>query len=182
MRPCTVCAHQKRATIDDALLRNQSCAKIADQVGLSKWAIGRHSKHLDRGQAVVLENVDANVPLVNRIESLIVRIEGVATAASLAKQWHAASMALREVRGCLELLARIHGLLQSGNSGARVAVAVSVNTAPSDARTLSSAALDEEIAIHVRDATNGFDPREIERLKELAETTRPSRSLRECPL
>lgn len=44
-RPCTVCSHVKRSTIDQDLADGQSYRAIADSHGVSKSALLRHQQH-----------------------------------------------------------------------------------------------------------------------------------------
>lgn len=168
MRNCGVCADPRKSTVEDLALRRESCAKISEKIGeprLSQWAIWRHLQHLERGQEVEpLPNGD----LLARIEHLIARLESVATSAAKAKQWGAAATSLREVGRCLELLAKIAGLLQPMNPSVRVAVAVGVTTTK-PANTLNEFELEERIALDVAEATNDFDAATLDRLRRLAE-------------
>ena len=50
--------------------------------------------------------------LLARVENLMHESERIAAAAKLEKNWPAAMSALREARGCLELLGKLRGELQ----------------------------------------------------------------------
>lgn len=172
MRPCTVCKSPQRATIEDALLRKESSARISERVGLSNWAILRHGKHLERGIVVERMPVDANVTLLERIEHVILRVDAIASAATFAKNWSAATLALRELRRCLELLAKVTGQLQLGGRPITVAVGLNIsNREQPRAGDMTDADLDRQLAMDVAEATHGFDPHEIERLRRLSQTT-----------
>jgi len=71
-----------------------------------------------------------------------------------------------EARNCVELLARLRGELQS-TSGVQVGVAVNV----AGSVHATNEELDRMIAVRVSEATRGFNPQEIERLREIAETS-----------
>jgi len=90
------------------LLRNESCASIAERIGgASGWAIGRHSKHMHK--TVVVQGEDAGLPLVDRIESLVTRLERMSDQAAKAAQWNAAVCALKEVGSCLQVIGKLSG-------------------------------------------------------------------------
>ena len=181
MRNCGVCQHPEKPTIEELGLRREPCAKIAQHINekmekvggekVSQWQVWRHLQHLGERGALVVEPLP-NGDLLARIERLITRLEGVATSASKAKQWGAAATALREVGRCLELLAKIAGLLQPANPSTRVAVAVSVNTVQSTS-TMNEFELEQRIALEVSEATNHFDAATLDRLRRLAEGTVP---------
>ena len=92
--------------------------------------------------------------------------ERIVADARIERDWVAATGALREARNCVELLARLRGELQS-TSGVQVGVAVNV----AGSVHATNEELDRMIAVRVSEATRGFNPQEIERLREIAETT-----------
>jgi DNA-binding Lrp family transcriptional regulator len=169
MRPCTVCRHPERPAIENALLKRESSSRIAERVGLSNWSILRHRKHLERG--VVVERVDPNLSLVERIELCSRRVDAIASAATMAKSWSAATQALRELRCCLELLARMSGVLKPAGINVAVGVGVNVNshTQQLPAGKMTDLDLDYQLAMDVAEATHGFDEIEIARLRALAQ-------------
>jgi hypothetical protein len=162
MQSCKTCVHAKRAAIEDAILRKVPHARIGEEFGLSHHSIYRHSKHLSRSVIV-----NGTQPVLNRVEALMDRLEKIAQRAESGKDWRAAVAAMREVRGSLELVAKLTGQIAPAGSGVTVGVAVNVNTGHS-AADLSDRDLDTHIALEVAAATNGFDPRVIERMKRLA--------------
>jgi hypothetical protein len=158
-----VCVHPQREKIEDALLRQEACEKIGIQFGVSQWSVGRHSKHL--GRSVI---TTGDRPLLDRVSSLLDRLDSIAAKAQSAKAWSAVVAAMREIREALELLARLTGQMPSASQGVRVGVAVNVTTGHS-AGDLSIRELDVEIAQSVAEATNNFDPATIERMRRLAQ-------------
>jgi NAD(P)-dependent dehydrogenase (short-subunit alcohol dehydrogenase family) len=162
MRPCKVCEHPERHRIEDALLRRVSCASIEAQFGVSHWSVGRHRQHLGRSVIVA----DSSQPLLGRLDALFQRLDLIAGKAETAKDWKATVSALREVRECVELLARLTGQMPTVGHGSSVAVAVSVNTGH-PANELTGRELDTQIAMEVFAATNGFDAETVERMKRL---------------
>jgi hypothetical protein len=163
MRTCTICKHEKRAAIEDALLRNIPLRTIARDLRTSAAAIFRHKQHLEQKLLIaehVKEVTEAN-SLLDRVEALMKDCTGIAAAAKTEKAWPAAISALAQVRACLELLARLTGQLQAGSVQfhAHLHTGASVPTNEAD--------LEFEIARHVAEATLNFDEHEIARLKAL---------------
>lgn len=116
-RTCTVCAHPKKHAIEDALLRNVPLAKIASQIGSSAAALFRHRKNCLPAKLVkareARDTSDAD-RLLGRIEQLIDEAEAVAKSARKEKNWSVVMSALREIRSCAELLAKLRGQIDSG--------------------------------------------------------------------
>jgi hypothetical protein len=116
MRTCTVCNHPERAAIDAALVDGTSLRTIAGHFGTNKSALDRHRKHLAPAltlakQATVVTEATS---LLSRVERIMSRCELIAEAATKSRDWMPAVAASRELRGCLELLGRLSGELQSG--------------------------------------------------------------------
>jgi len=164
---CSICRHAKRSRIEELLLRNTPLRKIAEQTGTSAWAIHRHGKHIAKLLANSAERKAREAvktdSLLSRVETLLKQCESIAAAAKKDKSWGAATSALREVRSCVELLARLRGELQQ--AGTQVSVAVGVNVAqPADE---ADGDVELQIAKCASEATGGFDPVEIRRLQML---------------
>lgn len=121
---CKICAHKDRAAIDRAIVENDSLRSIAKQYLVSASAVNRHKKHIPKALTSAkraAERTAAN-SLLNRVEKLVGRCERLLDSAEAAREWGAAASAAREIRGSIELLAKLGGELQSG--GARVAIAI----------------------------------------------------------
>ncbi len=54
MPTCTICSHDERPAIDDALVSGQSLRAIARQFGVSKDAAGRHKAHVSHALATLV--------------------------------------------------------------------------------------------------------------------------------
>jgi len=162
---CSVCRHPKRAAIEAALLRNISLRKIAEEHGASAWSIHRHSKHVARviAKAATEEARQASEAgnLLSRVESLLDECREIAKNAKENKAWPAAVAALREVRSCVELLARLRGELKQAGTQINLAVGVNVAQPTSD----DDADLELTLARYVQEATDGFNPDTIRRLQ-----------------
>jgi hypothetical protein len=167
MKPCMVCEHPEKATIEDALLRKVACAKLGTQYGLSSSAIWRHKKHLGRSVVCIGER-----PLLDRLEALMNRLENIAQKAETSKDWKAAIAGMREIRESIELLARLTGAMPLPGHAVTVGVAVNV-TAGQSRSDVSNYDLDLQIASSVAEATDNFDQRTIERMKRLVERCTP---------
>jgi len=146
-------------------LRNTPLRTIAQRVGTSPWALHRHKKHLPAQlvQAQQAEIVTEATSLLDRVESLMQESEKIAAAAKQEKNWPAATSALREARGCLELLAKLRGELQQAGS---LHLHKHLHaTAPPQ----TEAEVERAIALEVATATDGFSSVKIAELKALAE-------------
>jgi hypothetical protein len=165
MNKCTICRHPDKARIEAALIRNTAFRKIGTQFSVNYSSVRRHQQHM----AVQLtkarhakEVADAST-LLKRVEELIAKCNGIAAKAEKKKAWPAAVSALNQVRACLELLGRLSGELQNAGSSVQFHAHLHTNSAaPAD-----DADLELQIAQHVSEATDGFNPREIARLKAL---------------
>lgn len=170
MARCTICAKpaEERVAIEGDLLRNIPLRVLAEKWGLpNHYPLHRHRQHLPERmlQAKQAEEVAEASTLLQRVESLIGDCKGIADRAKKDKNWQAATAALREIRSNLELLGRLSGELQAASMSVRIGVhSTTVNVGT---EALSETDLELTIAREVAEATNGFDPREIARLKAL---------------
>lgn len=115
MKTCSICSHPERAAIDAALVDKTSLRVIAGQYGTNKSALDRHRKHVPAALTVAkqAEEVAEATTLLSRVERLMSRMELACNSAMEQKEWMPAVAASRELRGCLELLAKLTGELQS---------------------------------------------------------------------
>src|SRR6202022_4198460 len=165
-RRCTICHHPQREEIAVSLFRDGTRA-TARQFQVSLAALDRHKGHLPgtivRAQQVAV--VCEATSLLARVESLMQESEKIAAAAKLEKNWPAATSALREARGCLELLGKLRGELQQPGA---LHLHKHAHIHISETAT-SEAEIELMISQHVAAATNDFDSAEIARLKGLWE-------------
>jgi hypothetical protein len=114
-RTCTICRHDEREAIDNALVRGVSLRDIAAQwQPLTASSLSRHRRdHLSPALAAVqAERVEQGAAsLVDRVESLIGRTEGLLTAAEQDGRVTTALAAVRELRGLLDLYGKASGEL-----------------------------------------------------------------------
>lgn len=117
-RKCSVCEHNRVKKIDKLLVSGSGLRKIAEQFSLSTTAVHRHKKHLSETliKASELKDITRADNLMEQISSLQSRALNILTKTEEAGDWRAANGAIREVRGCLELLGKLAGELKEGQS------------------------------------------------------------------
>ncbi len=110
---CTICQHPERGSIDRALLEAEPYRGIARRFGASASAVYRHSEHLPRNLVQAREAAEATRAddLLGQVRDLQRRTLGVLTQAESTGDLRAATGAIREARGCLELLGKLAGQL-----------------------------------------------------------------------
>ncbi len=114
-RKCTICSHKKRSAIDKALVERQAFRTIADQFRVSKTALLRHyDDHLPSSlvkaqQATEAAQADA---LLAQVVDLRDKALGVLEQAEASEDLRTAVSAIREARGCVELLGKLAGQLK----------------------------------------------------------------------
>ena len=113
-RTCTVCIHSDLGLIDAALVAGQPYRGIAKQFQASASAVYRHQQeHLPA--ALVKANEAGEVAhgdsLLDQVRDLQEKALAILSAAERAGDLKTALSAVREARGCLELLAKITGLM-----------------------------------------------------------------------
>src|SRR5215216_4659242 len=113
-RRCTVCTHQQVGAIDRALVAGRPIRGIAKTFGASEDAVGRHRAHLPKtllNAHDVAESIRADV-LLAEATALQSKAWELLHAAEANDDPRTALLAVREIRGCLELLARLLGEIQ----------------------------------------------------------------------
>jgi transposase-like protein len=113
-RLCTICSHPERSAIEAAILGGESMRRVAPVYGISDTALRRHRKdHLpimlvQAHQAAEIARAD---DLLDRVRVLEQKAEMLLASAEQAGDVRTALLAIREARGCLELLAKLLGEL-----------------------------------------------------------------------
>lgn len=128
MKTCAVCSHPRRAEIDRLLVEKVSLRDIAGRFGVSRSALSRHAGHIPGALVAAKEAgkvADAGT-LLDQVQGLVVRATGILDRAEQAGEHQAALGAIREVRGCLELLGKLNGELRTSASAIAVANAQTV--------------------------------------------------------
>ena len=144
-RRCTICHHPQNEEIAVSLFRDGT-RFTARQFQLSLPALHRHKGHLPG-------------TIVKAQQAEVVCEATSAAAAKLEKNWPAATSALREARGCLELLGKLRGELQQPGA-LHLHKHAHIHSA---AEPRNEAEIELEIARHVAAATANFDAQEITR-------------------
>lgn len=109
-RTCTVCTHPGRADIDSALLAGESYRGIAQRFATSPDAVLRHRRsHLPAAmaQARAAEVVARADGLLAQVQQLQAKALDLLRKAEASGDYRTALLAIREARGCLELLAEL---------------------------------------------------------------------------
>jgi transposase-like protein len=165
---CTVCRNPEKTAIDRALLRNVSLRKIAREHGTSAGALFRHKQHIASTlvKAERAREVAQASSLLDRVEGLIPELQSIAKNAKRAREWQAATGALRETRACLELLARLSGELRAAGD-VHFHKHAHLHASATEPGVMTDTDLELSIARDVAEATRNFDAGEIERLKSL---------------
>jgi hypothetical protein len=113
-RRCTVCSHAQVAAVDRALIAGRPIRGIARTFGLGEDAVARHRAHLPRTLVKahgVAEALRAD-ELLAEATALQAKAWQLLHAAEAQDDARTALAAVREIRGCLELLARLLGELR----------------------------------------------------------------------
>lgn len=111
---CTVCNHEQRADIDAALAGGTSDAEIGRRFGPSKDAVRRHRlAHLSAALKAVQQDRETAgaARAVDRIEDLYGKASRVLDAAEAEGKASLSLAAIKELRGLVELLAKLTGEL-----------------------------------------------------------------------
>jgi DNA-binding transcriptional ArsR family regulator len=111
---CTICAHEKRAEIDQALINGLSIRDIAEQFDLSQSAVHRHStNHIKELLATskAVESLRAD-HLIEQLSYLQNETLALLDDAKTSGDTRAALQAIREARSNLELKSRLCGELE----------------------------------------------------------------------
>ena len=114
-RTCTICTHDKRPDIDRALVAREPFRHIAKRYSVSTAALVRHSDdHLPSSLIKAQEAREAAQAdaLLAQVVDLRDKALGVLEMAEGSADLRAAVSAIREARGCVELLGKLAGQLQ----------------------------------------------------------------------
>ena len=113
---CTICIHPQRTEIDQAITRGDAHRAIARQFGVSRHALDRHKKngHIAQqiAKAAEAKEIAQAENLLSKITTLQETADRILDKAEKAGDIRAACAAIREVRGVLELMAKVTGELK----------------------------------------------------------------------
>lgn len=111
---CTICNHPQRGLIEQDMTTGMPNTKTAAKWGLSKDAVRRHKgTHLSAALKTVISRRDTAgaASALDRLEGLHARAERVLSAAEAEGQASLSLAAIKELRGIVELLAKLTGEL-----------------------------------------------------------------------
>ena len=114
-RTCTICAHPEREPIDKALVDGERFRNIAERYQVNLAPLVRHrDDHIPATLVKAREAVEAAHAddLLAQVTDLRDRALGILGKAETADDLRAALAAIREARGCLELLGKLAGELR----------------------------------------------------------------------
>lgn len=117
-RACSVCGHSDRAAIDAAMAENMPYRTIAQQYGVSPYAITRHKKHIAAAMAQAQEATatTAGAAILAKIQTLEADARRLQEKAERSGDIRTAISALREMVRIVELLAKLQGELHEGDT------------------------------------------------------------------
>ena len=111
-RRCSICQHETRDAIDSSLIHGEPLRSIAGRHGLSATALHRHHKaHLPKAlaRAQEAEEIVRGESLLEEVEALMARTDIICEQSMANGDMRLALSAIREKRGCLELLGKVTG-------------------------------------------------------------------------
>jgi hypothetical protein len=114
---CSLCNHPKRAKIDEAIITGSSNRAVEGQWAVARSSVQRHRAHIGPHlvKAAERREVKQATSLLDHVLAIMERCERIAAEAEREKDWLPALGASRELRGCLELLAKMRAFeLQAG--------------------------------------------------------------------
>ena len=118
-RTCTICRHEERHEIDVALVRRDPYRDIARRFFVSRPALARHAKEHLPALLIKANSVDEAThaeDLLREVRDLQHRALIILDKAEATGELRTALGAIREARGNLELLGRLAGELQEGQT------------------------------------------------------------------
>ena len=117
-RVCTVCNHTERERIDKHLVGGEPLRNIAERFSLSTTSVHRHKNHLNGTliKAKVIKEITQADNLLDQVKDLQLRALNILSKTEEVEDWRAATGAIREARGCLELLGKLAGELKEGQT------------------------------------------------------------------
>lgn len=134
---CATCASEHRGAIEALMVGGQhsrNLSAIERRYGITRDALRRHrDNHLSPTIIAVRQEAEREVSLAltakDRVEGLVAKLEALVERTDSEKRESMLLQASRELRGAIELMARLSGELRPENTQVNVAV---VNLATSD--------------------------------------------------
>ncbi len=113
-RVCTICAHDQREAIDQALVSGESFRYVAERFGTSSTALHRHkAEHVPAtlAKAQEAQEVAQADSLLEQMQALQAKALTILAKAEQAGDLRTALLAIREARACVETLLEVEGEL-----------------------------------------------------------------------
>lgn len=113
-RACTACSHEDALAINEALvIAGKSNRATACQFGLNRESVRRHREHIPEllVEAAKLQGIEQAEDLLGTMRGLHTRTVAILDEAEERAELRTALGAIREVRGNVELLARLRKLI-----------------------------------------------------------------------
>lgn len=136
-RTCTICRHQQRQTIDEALIGGTAFRDIARRFATTKDAVARHKEHLSGKLVKAAERREDRqaVSLIDQLDALLARATALLGEVYPEQRQNGqkvkprdAAVVMREVRETLLLMGRMTGQLKG--DGATVNVGIGILNSP----------------------------------------------------
>lgn len=123
-RPCLTCKHPMKVAIDrDLVTPGVPLIAIAKQYGLHRHALARHRKQCvaslikaEAVQAHAADEAEHGASLTERVDALYAKADSYLEKMVEAGDFRGATAAVRELRGCLELIGKLHGQIDPGTT------------------------------------------------------------------
>lgn len=113
---CTICTHDKRLEIDQAIVQGKSFQSIAKSYGVDAQCVSRHAKnHLSR-QLLKHDEIRDRINsgrILDEVEDLLTRTKRILRDSEADNQRGMALGAIREIRSTLEFLSKLAITLQA---------------------------------------------------------------------
>jgi len=117
-RKCSVCGHIQVKEIDKSLVNGTGLRKIAERFSLSTTSVYRHKNHLNRTltKAHEAQEITHADNLLEQVKYLQKKSLNILSKAEEIGDYRACTSAINEARKCLELLGKLAGELQEGQT------------------------------------------------------------------
>jgi hypothetical protein len=114
-RKCSICIHNRRREIEQAMLSGVSYRVVAQRCAVSRDAVVRHRRHLPAAleRAQELKEVVHGDSLLAQLRELTSEAQRLKAIAEEAGDYRAALAAVRELCRIVELMAKLSGELDS---------------------------------------------------------------------
>ena len=126
-RTCAICTHPKRAEINEALVGAEPSRRVASRFGVGKSAIYRHQQeHLPAALSLATKAKEAveGDALLDKVGRLEAEAQRIGKLAEDAGDLRTAMAGVRELRGIVELLAKLIGRFDGPRASATVRAVV----------------------------------------------------------